>query len=311
VGSDHSADGIADLHRVLAALGRRPPATPPPDLGSPRRTHVYVVDDIVVKCDDRLGTQSMVRERSALELLSGRGLPIPTFVAAGDFGDTRNWVVLERLDGEPPGDARRLAHQLSAPLAAQMGSVIAGLHAAARPPLFGTWALGRPRTLGEEARLRIDALLSMAHAAEIVPRVEVDALERLLTSTIVVLSSWHEPVLAHRDVQPRNVLVVDGQLTALLDFESSGGGDPTEDFKVIGLDWTTPAFGAFASAYHDAGGRLGADAPERLAHHVLHWALAVFAYLGRIAPEYLEPTRLAVERVRSGERPVLTPGSRR
>jgi aminoglycoside phosphotransferase (APT) family kinase protein len=301
-------DGIADLAQVLGLVGVRMPATDPPDLGSRDRTHVYVVGDTVVKCDDRLGSSSMIRERCALELLAGGDLPVARVLDSGQFDDTRRWIVLNRLEGEPPKDARRVAHGISIELARELGGVVARLHTAPRPPGFGTWTLGHGRTFVDEERHRIANLTRLAHEAEICPRAEIDALGELLASTIAALATRTEPVLAHRDVQPRNVLVDGGRVTALLDFESAAGGDPAEDFKVIGLDWTTPAFAAFCEGYANAGGSLGPDAPDRLLHHVLNWALVILAYLGKFAPAYLAPARTAIARARAGERPsVVTP----
>ena len=138
------------------------------------------------------------------------------------------------------------------------------------------------------------------------PGDELDDLLGLLQATAGPLSEITEPVLAHRDVQPRNVLIDDkGVLTALLDFESAAGGDRAEDFRVVGLDWPSPAFASFAAAYAAAGGRLDETFADRIAHYVLEWALAIFAYLGGIAPAYLGPARTAIERVREGERPTL------
>jgi aminoglycoside phosphotransferase (APT) family kinase protein len=298
------AAGLDDLRRVAAAVGIPLPPGRPADLGSLGRTHVWVVGDVVVKCDDRLGSSSMVREASALELLAGSGLPVAEVVAAGEFDDTRRWIVLSRLEGEPPPDAARPAHELSPSLAGQMGALVARLHAAVRPPGFGSWATGS-RTFADEQRARGEALLRMGREATIVPEAVLGRVDRLAEASRPAVVERTEPVLAHRDVQPRNVLVDGDRVTALLDFESSGGGDPAEDLKVIGLDWTTDAYAAFIRAYADAGGRLGADATERAAHFVLHWALVVFVYLGRIAPAYLGPAFVALERIESGERPAV------
>ncbi|HUP87506.1 MAG TPA: aminoglycoside phosphotransferase family protein [Acidimicrobiales bacterium] len=300
-----AGDGPADLERVLRAMGIPMPAAPPADLGSPGRTHVWLVDDVVVKCDDRFRTKAMLRERSALELLAGSDLVVPRVLGGGDFGDDRSWLVLERLPGEPPPDAAWPAHELSAGLAEQLGAITARLHAAVRPPGFGTWATSGDRSLLDEERLRLENLTKMAVDAAVVPAAELSALVHLIADTLETLDTVRVPVLSHRDVQPRNALVLGGRVTALLDFEAAGGGDRAADFRILGLDWTTPGFAAFTRAYHEAAGSLGPDGPERVAHHVLHWVLAIYAYLGRIAPAYLSPARSAVERIRNGERPEL------
>lgn len=295
-------DGLRDLRCVLDVLGLSPPTQEPGDLGSVGRTHVYVVGDIVMKCDDRFGSSAMVREQSALELLAGSGLPVPEVVATGQFDDTRRWIVVRRLEGRPPPDAARPAHELSRELAAQLGDIAARLHGGARPPGFGTWVRG-PRTLADEERSRWESLSRMARDADLVPSAVLEEIDRLGRVTIDSVVGWSDPVLAHRDVQPRNVLMVGDEVSALLDFESAAGGDPAEDFKVIGLDWTTPSYAAFVHAYAHAGGALGADAADRVAHHVLNWVLVVFAYLGAIAPAYIGAARTALDRVSAGERP--------
>jgi aminoglycoside phosphotransferase (APT) family kinase protein len=300
-------DGPTQLRQVLALLGVEAPTTTPTDLGSEERTHVYVVDDVVVKVDARFGSQSMVREANALTLLAGRGIPVPALVETGTFDDGRGWVVTRRLDGEVPPDAADLAHDLSPGLAAQLGTVIAAMHRAVTPPGFGTWTdtSRPPRSLQDECRNRLVVLGRMGFDRDplIVERHELEEVLRLGEQTLDALDDVATPVLAHRDVQPRNVLVTGHRLTALLDFESAGGGDPLEDFNVLALDWTTPGYAAFCEAYAAANGGLGPHAADRLTHHVLRWILAIYAYLGRIVPAYLPPARRALERIREGERP--------
>ena len=301
-------DGLRDLREILGQQGRPMPRVPPPDLGTPGRTHVFVVDDIVVKCDDRFGSSSMVREANALELLEGSGLPVPRLLDSGVFEDTRRWVVLERLPGESPPDALIPAHELSPGLGAEMGVLIARLHAAARPPGFGTWTVDPGRSLLDEDRARRELLSTMAHDAAIVSPGEIDRVVGLLEVTAGALEGRATPVLAHRDVQPRNVLVDGDRITALLDFESAAGGDPAEDFRTIGLDWSGPGFAGLAESYVAAGGSLGPDGADRIVHHVLGWALVVYALLGRIAPVYIPAARTAVDRAVEGERPHLPAG---
>ena len=306
-----ASEGRHELVSILASVGLPPP---PPDhtlvdLGSPRRTHVFVLDDVVVKCDaaSRVGAGSMVREASALGLLVPTDLPVPRLLHAGELPDRRRWVVVTRLDGAPPPDAARPAHELSPGLAAEIGHVIARLHDAVAPPAFGTWDLATGRTFLEEHWHRIGIIEAMARKARIVTADEVDDLLALLHSTAGPLDAVTTPVLAHRDVQPRNVLVDDqGALTALLDFEASAGGDPTEDFRVIGLDWESAAFAAFAASYvRTSSTAITPDFADRVAHYVLEWTLAIFGYLGGIVPAYLAPAHVAIERVRRGGRPTI------
>jgi aminoglycoside phosphotransferase (APT) family kinase protein len=251
-----------------------------------------------VKISERM---RVIRERNALGLLRDSPLVVPEFVAAGD-----DWIVMTRLRGEPPPDALVPPEQVSPDLAIQLGAVTAQLHNGPKPSGFGTWT-ERDYSLQEECANRTDALHRLGIDNKIVDARELDAVRDLLLGRIDVLSSAPAaPVLAHRDIQPRNVLVnTSGKLTALLDFESAGGGDPAHDFNCIGLDWHRPGFAALAQGYRDGGGLIDDGFAERVAYHVTFWALAVLAYLGGFAPHFLPVARTAIERLRAGEVPPL------
>jgi len=300
---------VEDVRSILAAAGAPDWTAPdlPADLGGPRRTHVWILGEVVVKVDYDPVRAGVLREANALSLLASTDLPVPSLLATGELADGRPWLVMSRLDGELPPDATSPAHELSVPLASQMGSLIARLHSAAEPPGFGNWAK-RPTPLAELDAARTSVLAGMAEQLEAVTAPELNrVLEALEQSRPVLATAPTAPVLAHRDVQPRNVLIDQhGRLTGLIDFESAAGGDRLEDFRTLGLDWTATGFQAFRDAYLAAGGALDAEAPDRLAHYVLGRALAIFAYLAPIAPAYLAPARRAVERVISGERPLLS-----
>jgi aminoglycoside phosphotransferase (APT) family kinase protein len=289
---------IDEVAAILEGIGVAFDGTLPEDRGSPDRTHVYVFDDVVVKISQRM---RVIRERNALALLRDSPLVVPEFVAAGE-----DWIVMTRLPGEQPPDALLPPEQVSPALAVQLGAVAAQLHKGPKPPGFGTWT-ERDYTLQEECANRTDALHRLGVENKIVDIGELDAARDLLHSRIDVLASAPAaPVLAHRDIQPRNVLVDEaGTLTALLDFESAGGGDPAHDFNCTGLDWHLPGFEAFVRGYRDAGGVIDAGMAERVAYHVTFWALACLAYLGGFAPHFLPVAREAIARVERGELPPL------
>ena len=255
---------------------------------------------------DQQATNRLDRERAALELLVDSDLTVPAFVAADTLHCGRPWLVMTRLPGEPPVDALASPHDISVGLGRQLGALTARLHAGPRPPGFGTWGMRDRWSLVEEDLARTAGLTELSRDAGIVSADEVrDLLALMATTRSALKDAPTAPVLAHRDLQPRNVLVDNrGELTALLDFESAGGGDPAEDFKTIGLDWETPGFAAFCAGYASAGS-FDASFAERAAHHVLFWALAVFAYLGNVVPGSTEHARRAIDRVRSGQRPPI------
>jgi len=298
---------VAEVRAVLAEVGAPADVVElPPDLGSRGRHHVFVFDEVVVKLDLSSDGRRALREMSALELLTPTDLPVPRLLGSGQWRGARRWVAQSRLAGDPPPDALLLAHAPSPGLAAAMGAVGARLHAGPTPPGFGTWAHG-PVSLAEDHRRLAGSVAGMAEDAGLLGDSELRRLLEELDRLREALDSAPAvPVLAHRDVQARNVLVDStGALAGLLDFETAGGGDPAEDFSRFALDWSGPAFAAFCDGYHRAGGRLDADAPTRVAHHALAWALVIFAYVGKLAPDYVEPARQAWARIEAGERPDL------
>jgi aminoglycoside phosphotransferase (APT) family kinase protein len=233
-----------------------------------------------------------------LALLRGGALRVPEYIAHGD-----QWLVMSRLPGEVPPDALHPPEQISPDLGVQLGAITAQLHQGPKPPGFGTWT-ERDYSLREECTVRVDALHALGVDYKIVDRGELEAVRDLLHARFDDLVNLpHTPVLAHRDVQPRNVLVEGDRITALLDFESGGGGDPAEDFRCIGLDWRRPGFAAFARGYREAGGVIDDGFAERVAYYVAFWALAVFAYLGGFLPHFLPVAREAIRRVERGEVP--------
>jgi aminoglycoside phosphotransferase (APT) family kinase protein len=299
---------VEDLQGVLAAIGApRAIEVLPSDLGSPERTNVFIVGDVVVKID-LTDVQRAARERAALNHLATTGLPVPQCLGSGLLDDGRDWIATGRLDGVAPPDAARPVHEISPSLSAQLGAITARLHGAPSPGHIGP-ATRQFDSYVEKAERQTRRMTDLGYGKHCVPRQEVDDLMALLDTTRPCLATAPMPPrLVHGDVQPRNVLVNGaGMITALIDFEVAGGGDATEDFALVGLDWHAPGFAAFCGGYAEAGGRLDGDAARRVAHHVGRWAMAVFVYLGSFAPAYLEPARRAVARLRTGEVPDLGP----
>jgi aminoglycoside phosphotransferase (APT) family kinase protein len=191
----------------------------------------------------RLGDQLSVRLPSAdwhalqvdkeqrwLPILAPRlPLPIPTPVARGVPGEgfPFSWSVLRWLEGEPAsveliGDLTDFATRLADFLAA-----LARVDASGGPPPgpHNFWRGGPLTTYADETLEAIDALGSRIprHAALAVWEDALDA-------------TWRgEPVWFHGDVAAGNLLVRDGRLAAVIDFGSSGVGDPACD---VAIAWT-------------------------------------------------------------------------
>lgn len=156
-------------------------------------------------------------------------LPIPAPIATGvpGGGYPFPWSVYDWLDGEPASrenitDLRRFAIDLAAFLLALYavdpgGGPVAGAHNFHRG--------GDLRVYDAETREAIARL-----AGEITGAAATEVWEAALASR------WQrQPVWVHGDVAAGNLLVRDGRLAAVIDFGSSGVGDPACDLVVA---WT-------------------------------------------------------------------------
>jgi aminoglycoside phosphotransferase (APT) family kinase protein len=170
------------------------------------------------------------KERRWLPLLAPHlPLPIPAPLARGEPGEDYPfpWSVYEWLDGEPASlesidDLSRFATDLAGFLLALHGidtsdGPTAGAHNFHRG--------GDLRVYDAETRRTIGKL-----GGEIDGDAAIEAWETALASR------WERaPVWVHGDIAAGNLLVKDGRLAAVIDFGSSGVGDPACDLVV---SWT-------------------------------------------------------------------------
>jgi aminoglycoside phosphotransferase (APT) family kinase protein len=174
--------------------------------------------------------QQVDKEQRWLPVLAPRlPLPIPIPVAKGepDSGFPYPWSVYRWLDGE-------LASKAHIDDLAGFATTLAGfLNALGRIDATGGPAPGQHNfyrggplaTYEDETLQAIDALGDEV-PGEAVKRVWDDAMT----------TSWdREPVWFHGDVATGNLLVRDGRLAAVLDFGTSGVGDPACDTVIA---WT-------------------------------------------------------------------------
>ncbi|MDQ2589269.1 aminoglycoside phosphotransferase family protein [Saccharothrix yanglingensis] len=156
-------------------------------------------------------------------------LPVPTPVARGvpEHGYPYPWSVHRWLDGRPAlvagmGDATTFATDLARFLVALRRVDATGGPA----PGEHNFHRGAPVTAyGDELFAAVEAL-----GAE-VPRDEV-----LTTWDEATATAWRDrPVWFHGDVALGNLLVSDGRLSAVIDFGTSGVGDPACDVVIA---WT-------------------------------------------------------------------------
>jgi aminoglycoside phosphotransferase (APT) family kinase protein len=150
-------------------------------------------------------------------------LPIPAPVARGEpaSGFPYPWSVYRWLEGEPALRARIADLREFAAAVAGFLNALGRVDATGGPePGEHNWFRGGPLAVYEEEALEaIDALGSE------IPR---DAVLRAWEDAMN--TSWdRDPVWVHGDVAGGNLLVRDGRLAAVLDFGTSGVGDPACD----------------------------------------------------------------------------------
>ncbi len=168
-------------------------------------------------------------------------LPIPEPLAKGapGRGFPRPWSVYRWLSGghatvERVADLDRFATDLAGFLAALYEIDPAGGPAPGKHNFFRGGPLA---TYDSEAREAISALTG---------EVDTDAATEVWAAALA--ARWHGPsVWIHGDVTASNLLVVDGRLSAVIDFGCSAAGDPACDVTIA---WTF-FFGDSREAFRD------------------------------------------------------------
>ena len=156
-------------------------------------------------------------------------LPIPSPVAMGEPGEgySWRWSVYRWLDGEPAtieiiGDREQFARDLATFLRALQRIDTAG---GPRPGAHNFYRGGPVATYHCETRRAI-ALLGD----------DIDADAATAVWEAALASVWLGPdVWVHGDVSAANLLVTDGELSAVIDFGCSSVGDPACDLTIA---WT-------------------------------------------------------------------------
>ncbi len=157
------------------------------------------------------------QEYAVLHALAGRGLPVPAVHAIGI--DDRPFLVMERMPGSPPG---RLTAEERRAIGRELGALLARLHAL------------DPRELGLD-----DGSSAAATLAQV--RLYQELYESARAAPVPLLGAllaWAERSLPVGDAPSavlwgdpgaHNLLVADGRITALLDWELTHVGDPLDD----------------------------------------------------------------------------------
>lgn len=170
------------------------------------------------------------KEQRWLPVLAPRlPLPIPTPVAKGEPGEGYPfpWSIYAWLDGEP-ASADRVADpvRFAVDLAEFLGALRRVDPAGGPRPGLHNWYRGG--TLRTYAAIVQEAVIKLASHVDVdvIARIWQDALDAPWDGT----EMWF-----HGDVAPSNLLLVDGELAAVIDFGTCGVGDPACDLAIA---WT-------------------------------------------------------------------------
>lgn len=184
-------------------------------------------------------SHDMTREMRTLDALAGSGIAVPTVLARGTFADGRAYYAMNRLPGtvlESEDDAEKLDPSERAGIARDAAETLGRLHAI-DPESVGlghlissTPYVERQVSSMERAWLRLGS--SARHDA---------AWERLTEA----LKRWlpageTRSSVVHGDYRVSNLLVDQGGVSGVLDWELSTVGDPLVDLAWLLDDWTSP-----------------------------------------------------------------------
>jgi aminoglycoside phosphotransferase (APT) family kinase protein len=171
--------------------------------------------------------------------------PAPRFLCTDRAVLGRDFFIMDRVPGVAAG--HRLTREPAlvpdpSSLAHALGANLARIHAL-RPPVAGLQALpAPPRNPARDTIAVYRGWLDALDAA-------YPALEWGLRWCELHLPASFDVTLIHRDYRTGNYLVDGGRLTAVLDWEFAGFGDPRED-----LGWFTARCWRFGGPDREAGG---------------------------------------------------------
>jgi aminoglycoside phosphotransferase (APT) family kinase protein len=234
------------VRRLIAAQFPRwagLPVTPVEVDGWDNRTY-RLGDDMSVRLPTAAGYVAAVAKENEWLPRLAPGLPVavPEILATGSPGEgypfpwsVRGWLPGETADRARIGDMAEFAVAVAGFIRALQrcdptGGPLAGEH---------SWYRGAsPAYYDEETRACLAALSG---------RVDTARAARVWDAALA--AGWTgPPVWFHGDIAPGNLLVVDGRLAAVIDFGTSGVGDPACDLVIAWTMFSGASRAAFRSA---------------------------------------------------------------
>ncbi len=147
-------------------------------------------------------------------------IPVPLAMGTPAEGYPWHWSVYRWLDGENPViDAIAEPHVL----AMELAGFITALQRT--DPTDGPPSDQSLATRDAQVRKDIDALRELGE-------IDAEAVTEVWDAVLQVPGWSNPPVWLHGDFAPGNVLLVDGRLSAVIDFSGVGVGDPAGDLRI-------------------------------------------------------------------------------
>jgi aminoglycoside phosphotransferase (APT) family kinase protein len=227
--------------------------------------------DLLVRLPRRAVAAGLVRnEQRWLPLLAPRlplAIPVPVRTGQPDLGYPWPWSIVPFLPGRPAAFDRPAD---PAAAATSLGAFLAALHRPAAADAPVNPYRGVPLATRDEAfRQRLETLGGVVDAAAV----------GQVWAAAVAAPPWGEPpVWVHGDLHPANILVHNGQVSAVLDFGDITSGDPAADLSVAWMMLPAACHGHFAAAYEAGLGR-----PVRPADRARARGWAVFLSIAYLA----------------------------
>ena len=248
-----------------------------------------VGDRLVARLPRRAAAAQIIRNEQRWLPRLAAGLPIPTpypeRIGAPALGYPWPWSLVPYLPGEPAA----VSALDWAAAATALGAFLRALHVPAPDdapanPARGVW-------VGE----RRDSFLKNLQTAG--PRVDRAAALRVFAGAVSAPRFPGPPAWLHGDLHPLNILVRDGEVSAVIDFGDITAGDPATDLAV--------AWHLLPLSYHEAFWAAYGGADGALRSRARGWALRLGMVFMAFSAD--NPLMLAI-----GERTVgrvLDPGS--
>ncbi|MEU7281606.1 aminoglycoside phosphotransferase family protein [Streptomyces sp. NPDC045431] len=243
--ADEPDTGEALVHRLISARFPRWAGLPVAPVASAGTSNAMyrLGEDMVVRLPRTAGAAGDVaREHTWLPRLAPE-LPVPIPVPLGKGcpaeGYPWPWSVYRWLDGENPALGRLAAPDAFARDLAEFAAALHGLDTVGGPASYRSEALAARDTETRAAIAHLHGILGpdAAHGA-------TGTWDAALRAP-----AWSgPPVWIHADLQPGNLLTVDGRLSAVIDFGCVGLGDPAVDLIAAWYVLPAEARGTFRDA---------------------------------------------------------------